>query len=86
MIFALQDIAVPLFFNCERTCAMPADIKESAENVILSSNDDDRIFGDCPQNVIARLLNLRNTANVLPRRRENGLIVNVMKLWIGVTP
>ena len=80
MIFALQDIAIPPFFNCERTSAVSADIKESAEDVILSSYDDDRIFGDRPQNVIARLLNLRNAANVLPRRGENGLIINVMKL------
>src|ERR1051325_3830883 len=45
VVFALQRVAIPALFDCDRTAAMAADIIECPEEIVLAANEEDRIAG-----------------------------------------
>jgi hypothetical protein len=61
-----------LRYNRSRVVA--ADVEESAQNVVIAFNDEDRFAGNFATDVLSRIADSFGAAGDLPRAREDGLL------------
>jgi hypothetical protein len=59
-------LGLPFWFRHYRCGMVAADVVEAAENIIITSNDENRLASNSAGDVLSRLTNLVGTINQLP--------------------
>src|SRR5262249_5805804 len=79
-----------LFILAEQRAAMPADIVEGANNILLVARDDDAGIAEIPDEIVARVRDLLRPSGTQPHVKVDGLHltlepcrVSVITLWQG---
>ena len=66
-----------LGFRYDSRGVMAADVEEAAQNLVIASNDDDRLAGDITCEVVARIAQLSGMADKLPRARKDRFLLKI---------
>jgi len=68
----------------DRHCVVSADVEVRVQEIVLASNDDKRLADNVSGEELPRRSHLANVADVQPRIMEDGELLQLQKLGIGV--